>query len=379
MFARIPATVLIALLSLALPSTTLALGNGVWVDCRHGAFSCTDDFSEVSQVWQAMGASVHITTELDYNQLTSGDYRLLVIMLPNPGTEANCQQYGAYNSPFCNQEIEMLFPYFLLLGGRIVLLADNATEAPANNGIRQILSSLTPDMQLNEDNLSSSCSATSQIVGDPLTAGLSQWNFQQVNTISGGDALIRFSIGASVHTLAAVSRPSDGGEIIVFGDSDGFTGSCPNAANQTALWQNLYSDQSAAVDGDGDGYESDEDCNDADPYVNPGADEDCDNLIDDDCDEAIDGSDQDCGGSDDDSHAGGDDTGGGGDDTGGGGDDNNDDFGDDDASTENPVEAEDRWQTGCCQPMTYADDLTGLQASFLLLVLGAGIRRTRRS
>lgn len=40
------------------------------------------------------------------------------------------------------------------------------------------------------------------------------------------------------------------------------------------------------IDADGDGYDADSDCDDADPSVNPGADEVCENGVDDDCDGA---------------------------------------------------------------------------------------------
>jgi hypothetical protein len=42
------------------------------------------------------------------------------------------------------------------------------------------------------------------------------------------------------------------------------------------------------TDMDGDGFGSDEDCNDNDAAVNPGATELCDNLVDDDCNDLVD-------------------------------------------------------------------------------------------
>lgn len=48
------------------------------------------------------------------------------------------------------------------------------------------------------------------------------------------------------------------------------------------------------VDEDNDGYSVENDCDDNNPDVNPGADEDCDNKIDDDCDTDIDCNDDDC-------------------------------------------------------------------------------------
>ena len=49
-------------------------------------------------------------------------------------------------------------------------------------------------------------------------------------------------------------------------------------------------------DADGDGFSSDEDCNDNDAAIHPGAGEVCDDTIDNDCDELIDAADSDCGG-----------------------------------------------------------------------------------
>jgi V8-like Glu-specific endopeptidase len=50
------------------------------------------------------------------------------------------------------------------------------------------------------------------------------------------------------------------------------------------------------TDADEDGFCADVDCDDTDPAINPGAIEICDDLIDNDCDNAIDGEDSDCNG-----------------------------------------------------------------------------------
>ena len=68
-------------------------------------------------------------------------------------------------------------------------------------------------------------------------------------------------------------------------DEDGagtFCDNCPDASNPYQR------------DRDGDGWGSACDCDDADSAVNPGAEELCDNQIDDDCDALVDGADPDC-------------------------------------------------------------------------------------
>ncbi|MCB9758571.1 MAG: putative metal-binding motif-containing protein [Alphaproteobacteria bacterium] len=52
----------------------------------------------------------------------------------------------------------------------------------------------------------------------------------------------------------------------------------------------------SGVDADGDGFFLEDDCNDADATINPDATEVCDDAIDNDCDELVDGDDPDCAG-----------------------------------------------------------------------------------
>ena len=53
-------------------------------------------------------------------------------------------------------------------------------------------------------------------------------------------------------------------------------------------------DDDSATDGDGDGYDATVDCDDGDPTVFPGEDEDCDDGVDSDCDDTADALDSDC-------------------------------------------------------------------------------------
>mgnify|MGYP007096643899 CR=1 FL=1 len=292
------------LMILLLPSAAAAQGK-VWVDCWHGNFNCPVDLSEVQAIWEAEGAEVVVTTELTA-ELWDGSIRLLVVIMPT---------FDLSWVPAGDPPPDYL-PGFLASGGRVLFLGDHdgdADQQGRNDRITNALANL-PDhgLSLNDDLLNNGCSGneTSSFGNHDLVDGMSSWHFEAVNTVSGGTPLIQFerSDNGQLATLAAVGE-SNGGEIVLMGDYDGFTTGCYDAegipvpgdwiTDQAAFWRNLYRSGSL-IDGDGDGFSPPEDCNDDDPYVNPAEDEDCLSGVDDDCDGAVDDADSDCGGPGDD-------------------------------------------------------------------------------
>ena len=293
---------------LMLPAAASAQ-NKVWVDCWHGNFNCPLDLDAVTAIWEAEGAEVVVTTELT-DELWDGTIRLLVVVMPT------FHLHEVPNNP--NEVAPDYLPGFLGSGGRVVFLADHdgdADQQARNDRISEALSRL-PDhgLSLNDDVLNNGCAGheTTNFGSHDLVDGASAWHFAAVNTVSGGTPLIQFerSDDGQLDTLAAVGE-SNGGEVVLVGDYDGFAPNCYATDNiplpsdwvtdQAAFWRNLYTAGAATpVDVDGDGFSPPKDCNDQDPYVNPNEPEDCLSGVDDDCDGDVDEEDSDCGGGDDD-------------------------------------------------------------------------------
>ena len=347
---------------LSVPAVALAQADKVWVDCRHGeSFGCPYQ-AELAQFETAMydaGASeVVISTELPAN-VSDGTFRLLVVILPT-------MELGV-------PELQMIIPGFLAAGGRLVLLAENNDEWMFNACIEDILDSI-PDhtLALGAEDINPGCdNETTLIQADPLTTGLTSWHFARVNTVIGGDPLIRFDRSdGGEGVLAAVARLAGGGDVVLFGDIEGFVMNCAVEdpghdwwTDHRQMWMNLFTDGSATPDADGDGFIASEDCDDDDPFIFPGADEDCDNGVDDDCDELVDAADPDCAGDDDDAAT----------------DDDDAATDDDDAS---PLDDDDGagfddWGDGCCEQSIVSPGRS-VGAGALALILGlVGLVRRR--
>ena len=356
---------LLLMSALCIPAAAFAQADKVWVDCRHGDASGNCPYmAELADFEQAMfdaGASeVVISTELPSN-VGDGDFRLLVIILPT-------LELGT-------PELQMVIPGFLAAGGRLVLLAENNDDWMFNANVQAILDSI-PDhtLALGTDDINQGCNNTTTLInGDPLTTGLASWHFARVNTVTGGDPLIRFDRSdGGEGVLAAVARLGGGGDVVLFGDIEGFVMNCATqdpaydwADEHRALWMNLFTDGSATPDADGDGFTAAEDCDDDDPYIHPDADEDCDNGVDDDCDDLIDVADPDCAGDDD---------------------DDDDAADDDDASDDDdagPLDDDDTggfddWNSGCCE-QSIVSPARSMGAGAVAMLLGlVGLVRRRR-
>ncbi len=348
------------LLAVAFPAVAAAQQTKVWIDCRHGEAFCAieDQLTDLRDALEDAGATeVVISTELASN-VGDGEFRLLIMVLPTLGLST--------------PELNIYIPGFLSAGGRLVLLAENASEPVFNANVVEILDSVPGhDMSLGSDDDHPGCNipATTDIAGDPLTAGLSTWHFARTNSVSGGDPLIRYQApDGTTKTLGAVSRLPGGGEVILFGDSEGFVMNCEEveavewSPDHRVFWMNLYSDGSSSPDADGDGFTADEDCNDDDPTVNPNADEICNNAYDDDCDGLQDEDDPECEGDDDDAT-------------------DDDDFADDDDTTPFDDGGGGGWgdNAGCCQTYSVVGEVPmagGLTVAMLLGLLGV-LRRRR--
>ena len=359
MRATIPILLAIAVLS---PSIAFAQADKVWIDCYHGdaqPFFDTELADFIDAMEEAGASEVVLTTELGSN-LTDGTWKLVVMCHPHVAVDEN-------------PDLSIYLSGYLSGGGRLVLLGDNADEALFNQLLTNVLNTIPDhDLALNSDQFYGGCSEANpdaQPVPDALTTGQGAWHMANVNSVSGGDPLLQYQApDGSTKTLAAVARRPDGGEVVLFADVEGFILNCRSvnpdddyfewADDHRALWQNLYGDAGAPTDADGDGFDSSVDCNDTDAFVYPGADEVCNNTVDDDCDGDIDLADSDCEQGDDDD------------------DDDDDAFGDDDTT---PFDGGtgDGWgnDAGCCAASSFTDGKAGAGASMALLVLIGVVRR----
>ncbi len=361
---------------LLVPSLATAQ-NKVLISCSNGSVNCELNFDAAIEVWEDAGAQVEIVHQFSaafLGQITNGDIRLIVVA--SPVFELN------YESP--TTSLPDFLPGFLAGGGRVVFLAEQETsEFDFSNAIiRDELDKLPfHGLSLNlDEGLNAGCNnyETDLFGTHALTEGLQSWHFASVNTVGGGTPLIRFSRSddSSQATLAAVGT-SNGGDVVLVADRDGFATDCFDETaetlsqgwidDQAAFWLNLYGDI-PAVDADNDGFSPPEDCDDTDQFVFPGAEEFCDNGVDDDCDGDVDGDDDECEDTPDDD-----------DDATAGDDDDDDDATADDDDLALPDDDDSytpdtgEWSSGCCGSSQAGQGGGGLG---VLLLLGlVAIRR----
>jgi hypothetical protein len=162
---------------------TNVLGSGTKVIVETSVAGSSNDVDPaLVAFYQGLGANV---TEVDAGDLTASDLtggRLFLDAVPN--------------DPFGTSEISAL-QGFSQGGGTIFLLGDNANFATEDANVNTDLTALGSGLQLVPETLDADYHTgnSSQIVSNPLTAGISSFTYGGVSAVSGGTPLFLTSGG----------------------------------------------------------------------------------------------------------------------------------------------------------------------------------------
>ncbi len=268
-------------LLLSASSSAAEPGDGVLLICDTS--STYGDYCSDSS-W-ALVKSVYLSNGVDWTQSSTvpssiTDYHLVYVAFPG--------------SNFSTSEVDV-FAEFLENKGRLVLVAENNTYfTPEINRLNDLLVGLDMSALFQQDSIDLGCGHGSpQVHTHPITDGISDYAYAYTTWISGGTPLVSHDyLDGRQDSIVAVDQPiwavdSPGSEVVLFGDSNGMITGCDPVENEPLIW-NLYDFD--ATDADEDGYVDavfgGSDCDDADPYVNPDATEEC-NGLDDDCNSTV--------------------------------------------------------------------------------------------